>query len=72
MAWPSPRVLACLPAAILLTQWMHMTAVWLAMLKRHVTWRGATYRIAGPWDVRLVDYRPFEQRAESAGSNMSL
>ena len=72
MARPTPRVLACLPAAILLTQWVHMTAVALAMLNRYVTWRGATYRIAGPWDVRLVHYRPFEHRAETAGSNMSL
>ncbi len=72
VAWLTAGILVRLPAAILVTQAMHAFAVFLAMVRRYVTWRGVTYRIAGPWDVCLLENRPVEPYAETAGSNMSL
>ena len=44
----------------------------LAMFRRRVAWRGVTYQIDGPWDIRMLDYRPYEQPSPSAESNLSL
>lgn len=58
--------------AIPLTQGIHMTAALLAIFRKRVAWRGITYHVRGPWDVRMVGYEPFEQQAESVDSNVSL
>ena len=58
--------------AIPLTQCVHLTATLLAIFRRHVAWRGVTYHVRGPWDVRMVGYQPFEQPTESMDSNTSL
>ena len=72
VAWLTASILVRLPAAILVTQAMHAFAVVLATVKRCVTWRGVTYHIASPWDIRLLENRPLEPYAKTAGSNMSL
>ena len=71
-AWLSPRVLLRLPVAVLLAQAIHLIAVLLAMFKRRVAWRGATYWIAGPWQVRLISDCPQGKQREHAESNLSL
>ncbi len=71
-AWLSPRILARLPVAVLLAQAVQLIAVVLAIFKRSVTWRGATYHIAGPFDVRLLRNPAAETPPQSAVSNMSL
>jgi hypothetical protein len=58
--------------AIPLTQCIHMTAVLLAIFRKQVAWRGVTYHVRGPWDVRMVGYKPYEQPADSVDSNVSL
>ena len=55
-----PMVLR-LPIAIPLTQLIHFLAVLLAMFRRHVAWRGVVYEVRGPWNIRMLNYKPFEQ-----------
>jgi hypothetical protein len=34
-------------------------ALLAAMRMRTVDWRGVAYEIRGPWDVRMLEYRPY-------------
>jgi cellulose synthase/poly-beta-1,6-N-acetylglucosamine synthase-like glycosyltransferase len=59
--------------AIPLTQIIYPWVLALAMRLRWVDWRGVSYEVAGPWDVRLIEYRPFDQPPDtSAVSAISL
>lgn len=58
--------------AIPLTQGIHFVAVLFAMLRRKVAWRGVTYHVRGPWQVEMLDYKPFEQKAFAQDGNTSL
>ncbi|MGE0607024.1 MAG: glycosyltransferase family 2 protein [Pirellulales bacterium] len=59
-------------AAIPLTQAVYLAAVLLAMFRSTVAWRGVIYEIRGPWDIRLIQYRPYEQATPTANANVSL
>lgn len=54
--------------AIPLTQIAYAGVLLSTLCVRRVEWRGAHYEIAGPWSVRLVEYRPYraQTRAEEA------
>ena len=71
-SWLSWKVLAKLLFAIPLTQCVHLAAVTVVLLKKRIDWRGVTYEIDGPYDVRLVTDRPFETKTDSADSVTSL
>jgi cellulose synthase/poly-beta-1,6-N-acetylglucosamine synthase-like glycosyltransferase len=58
-------------AAIGLTQAVYPAALVSAMRVRRVEWRGVSYEIGGPFDIRLVEYRPHRPDA-SAPSTASL
>ena len=66
-----PMLLKILPG-ILLTQVVHAIATAMAVFRRRVAWRGVTYHIRGPWDVQMLDYRPFETPDRAEDSNLSL
>ncbi len=70
--WMSFATLAKLVLALPLTQMVHLIAVLLAQFRRYVAWRGVTYHVRGPWEIRMVGYVPFEQPSQPAGSNTSL
>lgn len=72
VAWLSPRILAKLPLAILLTQWAHLGAVLTVLRRRKIHWRGVTYQIHGTWNVRKMDDMPFPSNARKIGSQTSL
>lgn len=57
--------------AVPLTQFIYAIAAVVAFLRRRIQWRGVTYELNGPYDVRLVDDQPF-QVDEDAPSNVSL
>ena len=46
--------------AIPLTQLICAIAFWQAMLTKQVEWRGITYQIKGPWDIKLLQYFPYQ------------
>ncbi|MGE0759503.1 MAG: glycosyltransferase family 2 protein [Pirellulaceae bacterium] len=66
VAWLSPWRTLRVFLAIPLTQCLYVPTLLTAMRLREVEWRGVTYRIGGPWDVRLVEYRPYQPRGEAA------
>lgn len=43
-----------------------------SMRIRRVKWRGINYRINGPWDIKLVEYRPYKYLDKSVKSTVSL
>ena len=49
-----------LTTAIPLTQLVCAIAFWQAMLIERVEWRGITYQIKGPWDIKLLKYFPYQ------------
>ena len=55
----SLRRLAQLPIAMLVAAWVHVWAAVAATVRRRVIWRGVTYEIRGPSDVRMIDDRAF-------------
>ena len=46
--------------ALPLTQLVCAIALWQAMLTQQVEWRGITYRVKGPWDIKLLEYFPYQ------------
>lgn len=49
---------------------LYLIAYLRSLFVRRVSWRGIEYDIRGPWDVRMLEYRPYAPR--SAGDEMSL
>lgn len=62
------RILVAIPV----TQMIHFLAVLHAMFRRKVAWRGVTYHVRGPWEVEMLDYKPFDQEALVQDGNTSL
>ncbi|MEH1931839.1 glycosyltransferase [Nostoc sp.] len=58
--------------AIPLTQWVYGFAILSSLWISTVTWRGVSYRVQGPWNVRLVEYRPYQWLDQPIDSKVSL
>jgi hypothetical protein len=59
-------------AAIPLTQAVYAACLLSAAWLRVVDWRGITYHLRGPWDVRLVEYRPYRSREKAEDRTASI
>jgi cellulose synthase/poly-beta-1,6-N-acetylglucosamine synthase-like glycosyltransferase len=68
----SPRIWAKVVVAIPFAQCVHLAAMLVATFKRRIIWRGVTYHIRGPWNIRLVHDQPFEYASKVDHSNVSL
>ncbi|MDA0835541.1 MAG: glycosyltransferase family 2 protein [Planctomycetota bacterium] len=55
---PSPIPLRIFAAAAL-TQFVYLYCIYRALRTRSLEWRGLKYEIAGPWQVRLLEYKPY-------------
>lgn len=55
-----------------LTQIVYALALTSAMFMRKVEWRGITYQIKGPWDIKLVKYQPYTYSEKTVDSMVSL
>jgi Glycosyl transferase family 21 len=58
--------------AIPLMQFIYPIALYSVMLMRNVNWRGVRYEVHGPWDIRLVDYQPYQPVPRLADANASV
>ncbi len=58
--------------AIPFTQIISTIALLSAMMMRKVNWRGIKYKINGPWNIKLVKYRPYNYSNKSINSSVSL
>ena len=59
-------------AAIPLIQTVYPVALLSALLVRTVHWRGVFYRIGGPQQIRLIEYRPYQSDDSSPDELASL
>ena len=62
------RVALCIPLA----QEIHLLAALIATFQRRVVWRGVTYHIHGPHDIRLVYDQATESMSQEADKYSSL
>ncbi|HEV7279457.1 MAG TPA: glycosyltransferase family 2 protein [Pirellulaceae bacterium] len=53
-----------------ISPFLYLIAYLRSLFVRRVRWRGIDYDIHGPWDVRMLGYRPYAPR--SPGDEMSL
>jgi cellulose synthase/poly-beta-1,6-N-acetylglucosamine synthase-like glycosyltransferase len=67
----TPSRLVKLVSAIPVTQVIYPIILLSTVLVRHIQWRGVTYQVTGPWQVRLVEYRPYPQHTWSAHPHTS-
>jgi hypothetical protein len=58
--------------AIIVTQIVYAAALVSALSARVVLWRGVSYRVDGPWKIRLLEDRPYEPGPSAADANASL
>lgn len=52
--------------AIAFTNISIVRVIFVSLLTRTIRWRGITYRIAGPWQVSLLDYHPYVDEVPTA------
>ena len=58
--------------AVLLTPIVYSISVAVAMFAKQVTWRGITYRVRGPFEIEMDEYRPYQQREVARATAESL
>jgi cellulose synthase/poly-beta-1,6-N-acetylglucosamine synthase-like glycosyltransferase len=58
--------------AIPLLQSIYPATLLSVMFMRAVEWRGITYQINNPWNIRLVEYWPYRSLQQLVDSNASL
>ena len=58
--------------AIPLTQVLYIGVLSWAMCVRMVEWRGVRYSIRGPWEIQLLEYRPYQPSGHVAQALDSL
>ncbi|MBD2770738.1 glycosyltransferase [Iningainema tapete] len=55
-----------------LSQWVYGLAMISSLTMTKVNWRGVTYQIKSPWNIRLLDYRPYRLSAQPDDPKVSL
>jgi hypothetical protein len=55
-----------------LTQWVYGIAMLSSLWMSTVKWRGINYRIQGPWNIRLLEYRPYQWLDQPIDPKVSL
>jgi cellulose synthase/poly-beta-1,6-N-acetylglucosamine synthase-like glycosyltransferase len=55
-----------------LTQWVYGLAMVSSLWMKKVNWRGVTYLVVSPWNIRLVEYRPYQLLDEPEDHQVSL
>ena len=67
-AWLSVGNALKLLPVIPLTQALYGFVLVSTMLVREVQWRGVSYRVGGPWEIELIEYRPYATDASADGT----
>ncbi|MEC4819297.1 MAG: glycosyltransferase family 2 protein [Scytonema sp. PMC 1069.18] len=58
--------------ALPLTQWVYGLAMFFSLWMSKVNWRGVTYCVSRPWDIRLIEYRPYQLHDEPGDRQVSI
>ncbi|OUL25304.1 glycosyltransferase family 2 protein [Nostoc sp. 106C] len=54
------------------TQWVYGLAMLRSLWMPTVKWRGVTYEVKGPWNLQLMDYRPYQILDQPSDRKLSL
>ncbi|MEA5516028.1 glycosyltransferase family 2 protein [Nodularia sp. UHCC 0506] len=65
-------IIAKIFIAIPLTQWVYGLALLSSLWMSTVKWRGIVYRVQNPWNIRLVEYHPYDFLDQPTDSKISL
>lgn len=49
--------------AIIASQLLMVRVIFVSLLTKNISWRGIDYRIGGPWNIEMVEYRPYASGA---------
>ena len=71
-SWITTRTWLWMILAIPLTQFLYAAALLSVLFVRRIHWRGITYQIDGPRDIRMIEYRPFQLKHETLARGTSL
>ncbi|BCL34598.1 glycosyltransferase [Nostoc sp. MS1] len=55
-----------------LTHWIYGWAMVASLKMQAVNWRGVTYEVNGPWNIQLLEYRPYETINQPGDRQISL
>ncbi|MBW4563952.1 MAG: glycosyltransferase family 2 protein [Mojavia pulchra JT2-VF2] len=67
----SPIIIRLL-LGIPLTQWIYGLGMLSSLRISTVKWRGINYRISGPWNIRLLEYHPYQILDQPGDPKVSL
>jgi cellulose synthase/poly-beta-1,6-N-acetylglucosamine synthase-like glycosyltransferase len=70
--WLSPKKMLLFVIASGLTQIVYGVALTRAVFRKQVEWRGVSYRIDAPFQIHMLEYRPYQTENESASEKNSL
>jgi hypothetical protein len=68
----SPAIVMRMLIVIPLTQWVYGIAMLSSLAISTVKWRGLTYRIQSPGNIRLVAYHPYQWLDQPIDPKVSL
>ncbi|BAY63011.1 glycosyl transferase family protein [Calothrix brevissima NIES-22] len=68
----SPATIIKIYFGIPFTQWVYAVAMLSSFWMPTVKWRGITYEIKGPWNLQLLDYRPYKILDQPSDRKISL
>jgi cellulose synthase/poly-beta-1,6-N-acetylglucosamine synthase-like glycosyltransferase len=68
----SAAVILRIAIALPFTQWIYGLAMLASFQMPTVHWRGVTYQVQGPWNIRLLEYRPYQTLDQPSDRKVSL
>lgn len=70
--WLTPSKMMLFLIASALTQIVYAVALSRALFRKHFDWRGVTYRIDAPFQIRMLEYRPYSGTNETSENKHSI
>lgn len=61
-----------MPIALVISQVQYLAVLIDCLFTRRVVWRGITYRLKSPYDVRMDGYQAFQQHSETTRQGISV
>ncbi len=58
--------------AVPLAQLISTLATASTMIKRNVEWRGVIYQVKNPFNIRLIEYHPYQKSLQPVDSKASI
>ncbi|MBD2449335.1 glycosyltransferase family 2 protein [Nostoc sp. FACHB-152] len=68
----SAAIICKIAIALPFTQWIYGLAMLASFQMPTVHWRGVTYQVQSPWNIRLVEYLPYQMVDQPSDRKVSL